>query len=116
MFSYQGLGHVTNVGVDLNLYQQGPVTIGGNGTTTTTTTTDIIGCMLPNAINYDPLATIPDNSLCNYTPPPPPPPPPPNPIPGCTNPLAINYYPLATLDDGSCVLANLTIQDTNDDD
>tara|TARA_R110000744_G_scaffold216902_3_gene335615 strand:- start:4371 stop:9701 length:5331 start_codon:yes stop_codon:yes gene_type:complete len=116
MFSFQGLGQVSPiVGVDLTLYT-GPTTTGSNGGNGTITNIGTTGCMDPNAINYDPLATIPDNSLCTYSPPPPPPPPPPSPVPGCTNPLAINYDPLANVDDGSCVLADLTIQDTNDDD
>jgi len=46
--------------------------------------TDVIAC------NYDPSATINDNT-CTY--------------PGCTNPLASNYDEAAGCDDGSCVTA-----------
>ena len=53
---------------------------------------DILGCMDPLALNYDPLATIDDGS-CEY---------PPEDILGCMDPLALNYDPLATIDDGSC--------------
>lgn len=52
------------------------------------------GCMDPAATNYNPSATVDDNS-CTYTPPPP--------VPGCTDPLALNYNPLATVDDNSCL-------------
>ena len=72
--------------------------------------------MDPNAFNFDPGADVHDQSLCTYSPPPPPPPPPPAPILGCMNPLALNYDATATIDNGSCILPNLTIQDTNDDD
>jgi hypothetical protein len=51
---------------------------------------NVYGCTDPIAINYDPNATIDDNS-CQY------------PVNGCTDPLAVNYDPGATVDDGSCV-------------
>ena len=51
---------------------------------------DVYGCTNPNAINYDPTATIDDGS-CRL------------PVDGCTDQLALNYDPLATIDDGSCV-------------
>tara|TARA_R110000823_G_scaffold65221_4_gene153123 strand:- start:2251 stop:3693 length:1443 start_codon:yes stop_codon:yes gene_type:complete len=47
------------------------------------------GCMDPEANNYNPLATIDDES-CLYN------------ILGCTDIIAINYNPLAIEDDGSC--------------
>ena len=47
----------------------------------------IKGCTDPNAVNYDPLATVDDGS-CDYL--------------GCTNTDADNYDPDATIDDGSC--------------
>jgi len=113
LFTYQGLGKAVGFAVDLNLF-----------ITTTVTPppppppppTGIVGCMDPNAINYDPLATVDDPTLCQFNPPPPPPPPPPIPVLGCTNPDAINYDPLADVDDGSCILPSLIIQDINDDD
>ncbi|MAC17475.1 MAG: hypothetical protein CMC97_04175, partial [Flavobacteriales bacterium] len=46
------------------------------------------GCTYPNAINYDPGATVEDGS-CLWT--------------GCTDPAMQNYQPLANLDDGTCV-------------
>tara|TARA_R110001592_G_scaffold20489_11_gene83084 strand:- start:3406 stop:4140 length:735 start_codon:yes stop_codon:yes gene_type:complete len=55
----------------------------------------IPGCIDPTAINYNPSATVSNNS-CQY------PPPPPLPIYGCTNPGALNYNSSANNDDGSC--------------
>ena len=142
MFTYQGLGRIVNLEIDLTLHQQSitppppPIPDPITGT---------VGCMDPNATNYDPAATINDITLCSYVAPPPPPPPPasipgctdptalnydplatyddgtctyppPPPIPGCTNPDAINYDPMATADDGSCVLPELYIEDIADDD
>ena len=46
------------------------------------------GCTYPNAINYDPNATV-ENGSCLWT--------------GCTDPAMQNYQPLANLDDGTCV-------------
>ncbi len=57
---------------------------------TITVNRGIRGCTDASATNYNPLATIDDNS-CVY-----------GPISGCTDPLATNYNPLATIDDGSC--------------
>lgn len=50
----------------------------------------VVGCMDPNATNYNPLATVPGR--CSYGPP----------VRGCTDSTATNYNPLATIDDGSC--------------
>lgn len=63
-------------------------------------TDDIYGCTDPEAINYNPWATV-DNGSCIYD----------NDstgtdIFGCTDPLALNYNPLATIDDGSCYYDN----------
>jgi gliding motility-associated-like protein len=49
------------------------------------------GCMDPEASNYDPEATIDTPGLCEYE------------ILGCTDINAINYNPLANTDDGSCI-------------
>jgi len=49
----------------------------------------IFGCTDPTANNYNPIATVDDNS-CTYA------------VSGCTDANAINYDPLATVDDGSC--------------
>ena len=53
----------------------------------------IYGCMDPNALNYDSLATLDDGS-CNY----------PTPIYGCTDPTSANFNPWATVNDYSCFL------------
>jgi len=53
------------------------------------TNQEIQGCTNPNAINYNPDATVDDGSCIM-------------PIPGCTNPNAINYNSNANQDDGSC--------------
>ncbi|MDG2425405.1 MAG: PKD domain-containing protein [Flavobacteriales bacterium] len=51
-----------------------------------------IGCIDPDAINYDPDATVDCGGCCIY-----------NEIEGCTNPDAVNYDPEATVDDDSCL-------------
>ena len=65
------------------------------------TNTEVIGCMDPQAQDYNPLATIPNtdangNQMCTYDPTPVPP------VLGCVDGVAENYNPLATADDGSC--------------
>ena len=52
----------------------------------------IFGCMDPNALNYDSLATIDDGS-CSY----------PYLIPGCMDSSSSNFNPWAQVDDGSCL-------------
>ncbi len=52
---------------------------------------DVYGCTDPQAINYNPEATMDDGS-CQYF----------EDIYGCTDPSALNYNPDATIDDGSC--------------
>lgn len=58
----------------------------------------VLGCLDPQALNYNPSANLSDGS-CSYPPSPPPA------IRGCTNRNAVNYNPYATLDDGSCITA-----------
>jgi hypothetical protein len=53
------------------------------------------GCTDPNANNYNPNASVDDNS-CDYC------------IYGCTDPGGINYNASATCDDGSCVIIGCT--------
>ena len=113
LFTYQGLGKAIGVAVDENLYI---VTTPSPPPPPPIPDPGVIGCMDPNALNYNPLAVTDDSQSCVYPPPPPPPPPPPLPVFGCTNPTAVNYNPNATVDDGSCALPALTIQDTNDND
>jgi len=48
----------------------------------------IVGCMDPEASNYDPEAIEHENDLCIYT--------------GCTDEIALNFDPDANEDDGSC--------------
>ncbi len=98
MFTYQGLGKIINLDIDFGLHRE---TIVIPPPPIPDPITGTVGCMDPNATNYDPTATINDVTLCSYVAPPPPPPPPAS-IPGCTDPLALNYDPLATFDDGSC--------------
>jgi hypothetical protein len=50
------------------------------------------GCMDEDALNYNPLATVEDQS-CTY---------PPVPVPGCMDEEALNYNPQATVEDQSC--------------
>ena len=55
-----------------------------------------VGCPDPEAINFDPFAIFfggGDESVCAY---------PDDGITGCTNPAAANYNPAAYTDDGSC--------------
>jgi hypothetical protein len=64
-------------------------------------TREVIGCMDPTAIDYDPLATIPHTNtngvaICNYGDPID------VPVLGCTDPISTNYNPLATVNDSSC--------------
>ena len=47
------------------------------------------GCTDPTSLNYNPYATL-DNNSCRY------------PVYGCTDPNAYNYNPGASVDDGSC--------------
>ena len=58
----------------------------------------VLGCTNPNAMNYNPDATVDDGSCL---------------ILGCTDPTASNYDPEATLDDGTCKYDD---DDTNGDD
>lgn len=51
------------------------------------------GCTDEVAMNYDPEATMDDQS-CQYA--------------GCTNPIALNYDPNATFDDGTCLVEGCT--------
>lgn len=67
----------------------GPLTVSG-GEPFCLGNTEIYGCTDPEALNYNPEATIDDGS-CIYD------------IYGCTDPLALNYNPEATIDDGSCI-------------
>lgn len=58
--------------------------------------TEVLGCTDPNAVNYNPQATINDGS-CIY-----------NLQVGCTNIAACNYNDLAIIDDGSCEFITCT--------
>jgi hypothetical protein len=66
---------------------------GGSGSCVTVVTENVslpvCGCMVSTAINFNPLATVDNNSCvyCQY---------------GCTDPAATNYDSSATCDDGSC--------------
>jgi len=62
------------------------------------------GCMDPEAINYDPNATIPCSDCCEY-----------DDIYGCTYENAINFNENATIDDGSCIFEDCLDGDLNHD-
>jgi hypothetical protein len=49
----------------------------------------VVGCMDPDALNYDPNATV--SGSCDYPV-----------VEGCTDPASTNFNPEANLDDGSC--------------
>ena len=57
---------------------------------------EVVGCMVIEACNFDPLATIPDNESCEYLS---------CLIFDCTDSDACNYNPDADFDDGTCVYA-----------
>lgn len=61
-----------------------PLIIGADG--------QVAGCPDPEAANYNPLATLSDNT-CIYR------------VSGCMDPLAINFIPTAEVDDGTCFFA-----------
>jgi hypothetical protein len=61
-------------------------------------TPGIIGCMDSTALNYNPIANMPDT--CTPV------------ILGCTNPLAFNYDPVANVDDSNCVPIIIGCMDT----
>ncbi|MFW0871364.1 MAG: hypothetical protein ACKKL4_02840 [Patescibacteria group bacterium] len=54
------------------------------------------GCIIPSALNYNPSATIDDGSCV---------------VEGCVNPEATNYDPKATIDDGSCLCGGGSCED-----
>ena len=56
-------------------------------TTFTNSAHCVLGCTNPNAVNYNPLATVDDGS-CE--------------LPGCMHECAINYDPDANIEDGTC--------------
>ena len=70
MFTYQGLGRIVSLEIDLTLHQE---TIVIPPPPDPDPIIGIVGCMDPNATNYDPAATINDVTLCSYVAPPPPP-------------------------------------------
>ena len=55
----------------------------------------VLGCINPNAINYNPSATVDDGS-CILN------------VQGCTDPNSLNYNPSANIDDGSCEYGGCT--------
>jgi hypothetical protein len=68
----------------------------------TDTSVVIPGCTIESATNFNPAATVDDDS-CIY------------PTTGCTNPNATNYNPNATINDDSCVFPILGCMDSNAD-
>ena len=54
------------------------------------------GCTDPNANNYNPFASVDDDS-CTYN----------EMVEGCTDPSAINYNPEAEIEDGSCIYEDI---------
>jgi len=57
--------------------------------------TPVVGCMNPNATNYNPAATVNDNNSCQF-------PVVQTPIIGCMDATALNYDPSANIDSGAC--------------
>jgi hypothetical protein len=60
------------------------------------------GCWDANACNYDPLASCPDYTLCDYS------------CQGCTDPNAPNYNSEATIDNGTCCTGSWFTLDVNE--
>ena len=90
----------TTTGTDDDNGTDGGTTTGGNQD-------NVYGCTDPKALNYDPMASVPDGS-CEYAP---------EPIYGCTDPAAKNYNPQAEINDGSCILPETpTVTDSDGDD
>lgn len=58
----------------------------------------IYGCTNPEAVNYNPRATVDDGSCSDYQG---------DIVYGCTDPKATNYNPRATADDGSCLYGEI---------
>ena len=59
-------------------------------------TEDVLGCMVEEACNYNPFATVQDDS-CDFV----------SCLAfGCTDPLACSYDPNAEIDNWTCVYAN----------
>jgi hypothetical protein len=57
----------------------------------------VVGCLLPEACNYNPNATCYDYTICDYS------------CYGCTDPAALNYNENATIDNGTCCMEELTV-------
>jgi hypothetical protein len=68
------------------------------GLTFSSCSPDVEGCMDLKSVNFNPEATINDNS-CIYTE---------TPIYGCNHPQADNYNPTANTNDGSCIFSGCT--------
>ena len=60
----------------------------GIGFSFTTIEGAVLGCTIPDACNYNPIATVNDGSCVS---------------PSCTNPLACNYLPFGACDTGTCL-------------
>ena len=92
-FSFQGVGVAGDITVwgcmDISACNYDPLATIDNNTCLTD-----YGCMDINADNYDPSATCSDGD-CDYSS---------SIITGCTNSIACNYNSLANTDDGSCIL------------
>lgn len=65
----------------------------------------VLGCTYEGASNYNPLATI-DNNSCVF---------PSAEVLGCTDQGALNYHPAATTDDSSCTYPSICDSDFNND-
>lgn len=63
------------------------------------------GCTYPEAVNYNPSATV-DDGTCVFEE---------LGFPGCTYPAALNYNPSATVDDGTCVFEEVELCAPNPD-
>jgi len=82
--------NINGVPTTLDNLDTSEFTVQGIGMASTVNLPQVIGCMDPLALNYDPEATI-NSNRCNYD------------LEGCMDPDAFNFNDAATIDDGSCI-------------
>ena len=85
----------STTGIVANNFDTSDFSTQGIGLVKTVTTTSLYGCTDPQAYNYNPNATIDDNSCIAA-------------VLGCTDPAASNYNSQANTDNNSCVFPGCT--------